>query len=159
ARLLRVGGTCAARRPGTILRHVALAGSPPTHEAAGLHHVGRAAGARPRAHLVGITGVARARAARPAGLPGGMLAGDARAVGLVHVAGVPAGGAPRAARLLRVGGACAARRPRTVLRHVALAASRPTHEAAGLHHVGRTAGARPRAHLVGITGVARARAA
>src|SRR2546422_8970234 len=59
----------------------------------------------------------------------------------------------------RVGGACAARRPRTILRRVALAASRPTHEAAGLHHVGRTAGARPRAHLVGITGVARARAA
>src|SRR2546422_4379034 len=60
----RVGGACAARRPRTILRQVALAANPPTHEAAGLHHVGRTAGARPRAHLVGITGVARARAAQ-----------------------------------------------------------------------------------------------
>src|SRR5206468_2421297 len=119
ARLLRVGWACAARRPRTIVRHVALAGGAPAHKAAGLHSVGRAAVARPRAHLVVITGVARARAARslPTRRPADL--GDARAVALIERAGVAVGGARRAARLLRVDGACAARRPGTILRHVA----------------------------------------
>src|SRR5205823_8662725 len=112
ARLLGVDGTCAARRPGTILRRVALAGGPPTHEAAGLHHVGRAAGARPRAHLVGITGVARARAAQRPAVPRRVLASDARAVALVERAWVDVGGARRGARRLRFAAVCAAPRPR-----------------------------------------------
>src|SRR5207253_4456633 len=92
-------------------------------------------------------------------VPRRVLTGVARAVALVERAGVAVGGARRAARLLRVGGTCAARRPGTILRHVALAGSRPTHEAAGFEHVGGAAGARPRAELVRITDVARASAA
>src|SRR5439155_25547654 len=136
-----------------------LAASPPAHEAAGLEHVRRAAGARPRAHLVSITEGARARAAQRPPVPRRVLTRHVGAIALVERAGVAVGGARRAARLLRVDGACATRRTWTIVCHVALAASPPTHEAAGLEHVRRAAGARPRAHLVRVTEVARARAA
>src|SRR5439155_1695905 len=117
----------------------------------------RAAGARPRAHLVGITEVARARAARRPRVPRRVLTRDARAIALVERAGVPVGGARRPRSLLRVGGAG---RPvaGTVLRQVTV----PCRCTLSLHDalpICRAAGARPRAHLVGITDVARAHAA
>src|SRR5439155_1025176 len=123
-----------------------------------LEAVGRAGRARARAGL-GHVARTRSRAAGRARIPRRVLAGDARAVALVERAGVAGGGSPRAGRLVRGGGACAPRRTLTIGSPVGLRRSPPTHEAAGLHHVGRAAGARPRAHLVGITEVARARAA
>src|SRR5205823_59332 len=154
--LLRVGRTV---RPvaWAVLRQVTFPCRRPALDTRGFKAVGRAGRARAGAGL-GHVARTRRRAHRPP-VPCRVLTRDVGAIALVERAGVPVGGACRAARLVRVDGACAARRPRTVLRHVALAGGRPTHEGAGLEPVGRAAGARPRAEFVRITDIARASAA
>src|SRR5207249_3839136 len=132
---------CSSDLPRAVLRHVALAASRSAHVAAGLEHVGRAAGARPRAHLVGITDVARAHAAGRPRVPRRVLTRDARAVALVERAGVAVGGARRPRSLLRVGGAG---RPVAwaVLRQVTFPCRRPALDTRGFKAVGRAGRAR-----------------
>src|SRR5581483_11319842 len=150
--LLRVGGA-ARPAPGARLRQVALVRSGTTDRARRREAVGRAARARSGAGLRHVTGARRRPAHRP-GVPGGVLAGDAAAVALVHGARVAVVGARRAGGLLRVGGA-ARPAPGARLRQVAPVRSGTTDRARRREAVGRAARARSGAGLRDVTGARR----
>src|SRR5581483_4580220 len=149
---LRVGG---AARPaaGARLRRDAVVRGRATDRARRREAVGRAARARSGAGLRHVTGARRRPAHRP-GVPGGVLAGDAAAVALVHGARVAVVGARRAGGLLRVGGA-ARPAPGARLRQVALVRSGTTDRARRREAVGRAARARSGAGLRDVTGARR----